>query len=82
MGLPDRDRATSWEGLRVVDRSGEPLGTCGGVFADTETGATEWLDVSLPAFFVGSTLRYISDCQKAKPDNRRLNRIELPEQYR
>lgn len=47
MQLPDRDAAKSWEGLLVVDRDGEHLGDCNGVFADTDTGATEWLDVQV-----------------------------------
>jgi hypothetical protein len=43
MTLPDRAHAKSWEGSDVVDRDGERLGTCVGVFADTATGVTEWL---------------------------------------
>ena len=47
MDLPDSTQATSWEGMEVVDRDGQPLGRCVGVFADTETGLTEWLDVDV-----------------------------------
>lgn len=47
MELPDRDEAKSWKGLTVVDRDGQHLGTCGGVFADTDTGVPEWLDVDV-----------------------------------
>lgn len=47
MTLPDRAHAKSWEGSDVVDRDGERLGICVGVFADTETGVTEWLLVDV-----------------------------------
>ena len=38
MELPDRSQARSWEGKDVVDRDGQRLGRCVGVFADTATG--------------------------------------------
>ena len=47
MQLPERTEARSWEGATVVDRDGDHLGRCVGVFADTDTGATEWLDVDV-----------------------------------
>ena len=47
MELPDRTEAKSWEGHTVVDRDEAVLGTCRGVFADTDTGVTEWLDVDV-----------------------------------
>ena len=48
MQLPDRKEAKSWEGLPVVDRDGTSIGRCDGVYADTDTGVTEWLDVGVP----------------------------------
>ena len=48
MQLPDRKEAKSWEGLPVVDRDGASIGRCDGVYADTDTGVTEWLDVGVP----------------------------------
>ena len=47
MQLPDRDEAKTWKGLTVVDGDGERLGMCEGVFADTDTGAPEWIDVDV-----------------------------------
>jgi hypothetical protein len=46
MDLPDRAEAKSWQGRDVVDRDGEPLGRCHGVFADTDTGLPEWVLVT------------------------------------
>ena len=48
MQLPDRKEAKSWEGLPVVDRDGTAIGRCDGVYADTDTGLPEWLDVGVP----------------------------------
>ena len=47
MELPDRSQARSWEGKDVVDRDGQRLGRCVGVFADTATGVPEWLHVDV-----------------------------------
>lgn len=47
MELPDRSQARSWEGRDVVDRDGQLLGRCVGVFADTATGVPEWLHVDV-----------------------------------
>ena len=47
MELPDRSQARSWEGKDVVDRDGQRLGRCVGVFADTATGMPEWLHVDV-----------------------------------
>ncbi len=47
MQLPERKEARNWEGVAVVDRDGDHLGRCVGVFADTDTGATEWLHVDV-----------------------------------
>jgi hypothetical protein len=47
MQLPERTEARNWEGATVVDRDGDHLGQCVGVFADTDTGATEWLHVDV-----------------------------------
>jgi len=48
MELPDRVDAKRWEGLEVVDRDDQGLGTCVGVFADADTDLTEWLLVDVP----------------------------------
>lgn len=47
MDLPDKTQGKSWEGAEVVDRDGERLGTCVGVFADIDTDLTEWLQVDV-----------------------------------
>lgn len=47
MEMPDRTQAKRWEGWAVVDRDGQALGTCTAVFADTDTGVTEWLHVDV-----------------------------------
>jgi hypothetical protein len=47
MELPDRGQAKSWEGCEVLDVDGEALGTCVAVFADADTGVTEWLQVDV-----------------------------------
>ncbi|MDP9467003.1 MAG: PRC-barrel domain-containing protein, partial [Actinomycetota bacterium] len=47
MELPDRSQAKSWEGKDVVDRDGQRLGRCVGVFADTATGMPEWLHIDV-----------------------------------
>lgn len=47
MDLPDQDTASSWEGATVVDRAGEQLGRCTGVFADVDTDAIEWITVAV-----------------------------------
>ena len=47
MDLPDRAEAKSWQGRDVVDRDGEALGRCHGVFADTDTGLPEWVLVDV-----------------------------------
>jgi hypothetical protein len=48
MELPDRVDAKRWEGLEVVDRDDQGLGSCVGVFADADTEITEWLLVDVP----------------------------------
>lgn len=48
MELPDRVDAKRWEGLEVVDRDDQALGSCVGVFADADTEITEWLLVDVP----------------------------------
>jgi len=45
--LPERDVAKGWQGRLVLDQDGERLGECTGVFADTASGATEWLEVAV-----------------------------------
>lgn len=47
MDLPDRAEARSWQGREVVDRDGDSLGRCIGVFADTDTGLPEWVLVDV-----------------------------------
>ena len=47
MDLPDQGTASNWEGAAVVDRAGERLGRCTGVFADVDTDATEWITVTV-----------------------------------
>lgn len=47
MDLPDQDAAINWEGAVVVDRAGDPLGRCTGVFADVDTDAVEWITVAV-----------------------------------
>ncbi len=47
MDLPEQTEAMNWEGASVVDPDGEPLGRCTGVFADVDTGATEWVTVAV-----------------------------------
>jgi hypothetical protein len=43
--------------------------------------AAEYLKVSLPFFMIGATLRYIARKQQQDSKNKKLNAIELPEQY-
>jgi len=45
--LPERDVAKGWQGRVVLDQDGERLGECTGIFADTASGATEWLEVAV-----------------------------------
>jgi len=45
--LPERDVAKGWQGRLVLDQDGERLGECTGIFADTASGATEWLEVAV-----------------------------------
>ncbi|MCW2713065.1 MAG: PRC-barrel domain protein [Frankiales bacterium] len=47
MELPEQAEAKHWEGASVVDPDGAPLGRCTGVFADVDTGATEWVTVAV-----------------------------------
>ncbi len=47
MTLPEREVAKSWQGRVVLDQDGERLGECTGIFADTASGATEWLEVAV-----------------------------------
>ncbi len=47
MTLPERDVAKGWQGRVVLDQDGERLGECTGIFADTASGATEWLEVAV-----------------------------------
>jgi len=66
MTLPDRAHAKSWEGWDVVDRDGERLGTCVGVFADTDTGITEWLLVDV----TGHRRSFVPALEAADADGR------------
>ena len=47
MELPDRVDAKRWEGLEVVDRDDQPLGSCVGVFADADTDVLSDLDLEI-----------------------------------
>ena len=48
MELPTEDESSGWPGLPITDDRGDLLGECAGVFADAETGVTDWLDVRVP----------------------------------
>ena len=98
MELPDRTQAKSWEGRDVSDRTGQALGRCVGVFADTATGVAEWLDVEvegggrrfIPALEATDTdgsvrVRFSRDEVLAAPtvgDDDQLSKAEELELYR
>jgi hypothetical protein len=73
MDLPDRAEAKSWQGRDVVDRDGEPLGRCHGVFADTDTGLPEWVLVDVggrPSSPQGTLSRRGTGCRCGSPGPR------------
>ena len=98
MELPDRSQARSWEGKDVVDRDGQRLGRCVGVFADTATGVPEWLHVDVeghvrsfvPALEAAETdgtvrVRFSRDVVLGAPgvgDDEQLSKAEEIELYR
>lgn len=47
MTLPEREVAERWVGKTVVDSSGRRVGACSELFADRDTGASEWLGVDV-----------------------------------
>lgn len=48
---------------------------------DLVSRAADWVGASVPLFLIGATLRYIANRRAGSPENRRLQRLELPPQY-
>jgi uncharacterized protein (DUF1778 family) len=49
--------------------------------ADLLTAAAQHVDVGESLFMVGATFRYLAAIKKSKPDNKTLQRLELPEKF-
>lgn len=44
--------------------------------------AAEWAEVSVPTFLFGATLAFLARRKQVEPENRRLQGLKLPPQYR
>jgi sporulation protein YlmC with PRC-barrel domain len=72
MAGPDIDTALDWQGMTVVDRSGERIGKLDEIFLDSETDLPEWGSVSGGLLGRRRSLLPLSEAEAADEDELRV----------
>jgi uncharacterized protein (TIGR02271 family) len=66
--MPDVDAVRSWQGMTMVDRDGDRVGTIEDIYADDRTGQPEWALVNTGLFGTRSTFVPLAQANPAGDD--------------